>query len=268
LLMLIDAHIHLQDARLDLIRPLLEDIMRSENIGCLVVNGTTEADWSRVVDCMASFPQVIPSFGLHPWWIDQRSSHWLQNLEYHLKTHQGAVGEIGLDRWFSADNIEDQEQVFLAQWELANRLRLPVSVHCLKAWGRLLDLIRRYPHQGPGFLLHSYSGPVEMVDEWVKLGAMFSISGYFAQARKVSRKLTFQHIPVDRLLIETDAPDMIPPEEMRYYDGGNDAKQLPINHPGNLRCVYQLGADWLEIPFEELEAQAQMNFNQMFGNFR
>jgi TatD DNase family protein len=264
--MLIDAHLHLQDNRLDGVRPQLGELFESENIGQLVVNGTREADWSKVAKCSTSFSQVIPSFGLHPWWLDQRSSHWLDRLEAQLKNYSAAVGEVGLDRWFSKDTIEEQEEVFVEQWNLANKYCLPVSVHCLKAWGRLLDIVRKYPHQGPGFLLHSYGGPAEMIDEWVKLGARFSISGYFAQPRKIGRKEIFKRIPIDRVLIETDAPDMYPPEELRTYNAGNDHNNIPINHPGNLRSVYRFAADWLGCSFEQLETQIESNFNQMFGS--
>lgn len=264
--MLIDAHIHLQDDRLDGIRSQMGELFQSEGIGRLVVNGTTETDWAKVVECSTSLSQAIPSFGLHPWWLGQRSPNWLDHLEHQLKKHSAAIGEIGLDRWFSKDNIEEQEQVFIEQWMLANRYSLPVSVHCLKAWGRLLDIVRSYPHQGPGFLLHSYSGPVEMVDEWVELGARFSISGYFAQPRKSGKKEVFQRIPLDRLLIETDAPDMNLPEELRTHDAGTDRNNVPINHPGNLRSVYQFAARWLGCSLGQLEAQTESNFNQMFGH--
>ena len=262
--MLIDAHLHLQDVRLDGVRPQMAKLIESENIRQLVVNGTREGDWGKVVDCADSFSQVIPSFGLHPWWLNERSSNWLHHLEEHLTAFPAAVGEIGLDCWFRKDNIEEQEEVFLLQWELANRLGLPVSVHCLKAWGRLLDLVRRVPHLGPGFLLHSYSGPVEMIQEWVAMGARFSISGYFAHPRKASRKKVFEQIPFDRLLIETDAPDMHLPELLQTHHGGVDHKNAPVNHPGNLRSVYRFVSGWLGCPMDELEAQTESNYDRMF----
>lgn len=264
--MLVDAHLHLQDDRLDPIRPQLGELLESENIGQLVVNGTRESDWAKVLTCAASLPQVIASFGLHPWWLDQRSSDWLDHLEQHLKMHPAAIGEIGLDRWFSKKNIEEQEQVFIEQWNLANRLGLPVSIHCLKAWGRLLEIVKKYPHEGPGFLLHSYSGPVEMIDEWSKLGARFSISGYFAIPRKADRKHVFQKVPFDRLLIETDAPDMSLPENLRMYHAGNDSDKIPINHPGNLRAIYHFAAGWLGCSFGQLKKQVLSNFRQMFSS--
>ncbi len=262
--MLIDAHLHLQDPRLDSIRPRLGEVLSSDAIGWMVVNGTTEADWGGVLECSGKFKQVIPSFGLHPWWIHQRSKDWLENLEFLLKSHSSAVGEIGLDRWLRKDNIVEQEEVFLAQWELANQFRLPVTVHCLKAWGRLLDLVRSHPHQGSGFLLHSYSGPREMIDEWIKLGAMFSISGYFAQPRKADRMNIFEQIPMEKLLVETDAPDMLPPEGLISHDAGLDADKRPINHPGNLRRIYQFVADRLGISPKQLELQCEANFKKMF----
>ena len=223
--MLIDAHLHLQDVRLDGVRPQMAKLIESENIRQLVVNGTREGDWGKVIDCADSFSQVIPSFGLHPWWLNERSSNWLHHLEEHLMAFPAAVGEIGLDCWFRKDNIEEQEEVFL---------------------------------------LHSYSGPVEMIQEWVAMGARFSISGYFAHPRKASRKKVFEQIPFDRLLIETDAPDMHLPELLQTHHGGVDHKNAPVNHPGNLRSVYRFVSDWLGCSMDELEAQTESNYDRMF----
>ena len=88
--MLIDAHLHLQDVRLDGVRPQMAKLIESENIRQLVVNGTREGDWGKVIDCADSFSQVVPSFGLHPWWLNERSSNWLHHLEEHLTTFPAA----------------------------------------------------------------------------------------------------------------------------------------------------------------------------------
>lgn len=232
-----------------------------------MVNGTQVSDWPIVEQLNDQIPQVLPSFGLHPWWIEGRPDDWHNLLASHLKSTPSAIGEIGLDKWFKKGNMEDQVSVFLDQWHLANKHALPVTIHCLKAWGTLLDLVQKHPHQGPGFLLHSYSGPEEMVDTWVNLGARFSISGHFAHPRKSARRGVFQRIPLDRILIETDAPDMPPPEEWAEFSVTSEPDQKTLNHPGNLKSIYQFAAEWLDIPHDEFVSIVEMNFRKMFGQW-
>ena len=80
-----------------------------------------------------------------------------------LDAHSAAVGEIGLDRWKEGLNYEGQEDVFVTQLRIAAERNLPASIHCLKAWGRILELLQEGPVPERGFLLHSYGGPTEMV---------------------------------------------------------------------------------------------------------
>jgi TatD DNase family protein len=138
----------------------------------------------------------------------------------------------------------------------------------LQAWGRLLELLQSGPRPRQGFLLHSYGGPPEMVGSLVKLGAYFSFPGYFIHERKLRQRETFRHIPSDRLLIETDAPDQpLPEARIRYRLLDPDTGQS-INHPGNLGAVYQFLAEWLNQSPEALAAQVEENFVRLFGNVR
>src|SRR5258707_11946961 len=96
---LFDAHNHLQDSRL---RPQLCTIVeaaRTENIRKMVVNGSTEQDWPEVFALAREYPEVLPSYGLHPWYIKDRSRQWKENLISYLGLCRAGVGEIGLDRW-------------------------------------------------------------------------------------------------------------------------------------------------------------------------
>ena len=103
------------------------------------------------------------------------------------------------------------------QLRLAAERNLPLSIHCLQAWGPLLDILRAEPRPACGFLLHSYGGAAELVAPLAELGAYFSLPGYFALERKTRQREAFRQVPADRLLIETDAPDQsLPPERVQY----------------------------------------------------
>ncbi len=215
--------------------------------------------------------QIIPSFGYHPWYIHERTVDWLKNLTHFLDEVPSAVGEIGLDRWKPGLAYDGQEKGFIAQLRLAAERNLPVSIHCLQAWGRLREILQTEPRPARGFLLHSYGGPKEMVTPFADLGGYFSLPGYYAHERKTRQRETFEHVPMERLLIETDAPDQNLPETRSFF---RDAKTYPLtdsssgkalNHPANLAAVYAFAAELRGVAGEALSAQVEANFLRLFG---
>jgi TatD DNase family protein len=206
----------------------------------------------------------LPSFGYHPWYLPERTEHWRENLVHFLDQIPSAIGEIGLDRWKPGLPYERQEEIFIAQLRLAAERDLPVSIHCLQTWGRMLEILQTEPRPACGFLLHSYGGPQEMVDSFVALGAYFSLPGYYARERKERQRETFRQIPLERLLIETDAPDQMLPEG-RGQTLTDLATGKPINHPANLATGYEFAAELRGIAIAELAAQVEVNFLRLFG---
>ena len=265
---LIDSHNHLQDPRLTPhLTAILAELTR-QNVGRMVVNGTRPQDWAAVAELARRDARVLPSYGVHPWYVAQAGPDWRERWREHLAAGPAAVGEIGLDRWIAGHDAATQEAVFLPQWREAAERNLPVTIHCLRAWGRLLEISRAEPGPACGFLLHSYGGPVEMVPEFAARGAYFSLSGYFAQPRKARAAEVFRAVPADRLLLETDAPDMpLPPERVRFplpAPAGAGEGPAP-NHPANLAVVYEFAAGLLGRPLPELAARTSENFHRLFG---
>jgi TatD DNase family protein len=261
---LYDAHNHLQDDRFGGRQKELLAACEKSGVVRMVVNGASEEDWPQVLKLAQEHKIVLPSFGYHPWYLQERTPDWLKNLENHLDQIPSAVGEIGLDRWKPDLPYAGQEEAFLAQLRLASDRNLPVSIHCLQAWGRLHDLLRENPRPACGFVLHSFGGPAEMVPAFTKLGAYFSFPGYFLNERKIRQRDVFKKVPPDRLLIETDAPDqMLPPEKNLHPLAGVDGK--PLNHPANLPAVYSGLAETLGEKAEALSARVEENFQRVFG---
>ncbi len=257
-----DAHCHLQDER---IAAHFEELLPCyERLGVaeVVVNGTGSDDWKAVSDLALLSDRVRPSFGLHPWKVAACEKHWRLMLSQLWDLYpQAGVGEIGLDRWIEGHDLSQQEPVFLWQLRQAVERELPVSIHCLRAWGRMFDLLRENPRPGRGFLLHSYGGPVEMVGPLAELGAYFSISGYFELEGKEKQRTALKQIPLDRLLIETDAPDMAGPDSSRPYRIDGDES---LNHPANIVKVYEFVADLFDMPLAELVDQVEANYRRFF----
>jgi len=258
---LFDAHNHLQAKRFAGRQDQL--LAECKELSRMVVNGCCEEDWPEVAALAKAHPQVLPSFGYHPWFIHERTGNWESELNRFFDAHPAAIGEIGLDRWKEGLAYEGQEEVFIAQLRIAAARNLPASIHCLKAWGRLLELLEQGPLPSRGFLLHSYGGSAEMIGPLAELGAYFSFPGYYMREAKGRQRETFIQVPPDRLLIETDAPDQLLPEEMREY-ALDDPEGNPINHPANLLGVYRFMAGMLAEPLEKLEARMEENFMRLF----
>jgi TatD DNase family protein len=288
---LYDAHNHLQDARLAPHREAVLAAMQKEGVASMVVNGSCGEDWPGVLalarECntqvaadvsrrtlsglkmapthVGGYARVIPSFGYHPWYVKERSPDWQAALVRYLDAVPSAIGEIGLDRWIKDYDLVAQEEVFGWQLRLAAERNLPVSIHCLQAWGRLLELLRAGPCPRCGFLLHSFGGPSEMIAPFAELGGYFSVPGYFAHERKARQREAFRHVPRDRLLIETDAPDQLLPVERIQYPLTDPATGKAINHPANLGAVYRFVTELLEEPLEKLAERVEQNYRRLFG---
>jgi len=264
---LYDAHNHLQDERFGGRQEELLAACRREGVVRMVVNGSEEGDWAAVAALARAHPQeAIPAFGCHPWYVGRASPEWRHSLREWLERFPRApVGEIGLDRWRRGLEWETQVDFFRAQLALAAELNRPACLHCLKAWGRLVKLLREGPVPSRGFLLHSYGGPSELIPELAAMGGYFSLPGYFARPDKRARAEAFQRVPSDRLLLETDAPDQrLPPEREAHPLQSPDGR--PLNHPANLAAVYRFAAELLGLSPERLAVQVEQNFHRLFGD--
>lgn len=257
---LTDAHCHLQAPEL---APHLEEIwplLTQHAIHRLVVNGMSEADWPIVAQMARKHDCVFPSFGLHPWMVADRSERWLELLEEFLITHPGCgVGEFGLDQWVKGHNIADQRAVFRDQLALAVKYQRPASIHCIQAWGPLWEELTRNEIPRGGFLIHAYGGPSEMVAGFVKRGAYFSFSPYFLHQAKESKRAAFRIMPLDRVLIETDAPALWPPDEYNPHPLQHPSTGERINHPLNLQVALQGLAEVRQMPVDELSEIIEAN---------
>jgi TatD DNase family protein len=259
-----DAHNHLQDERFAKNRGEVVATAVGQGVTRMVVNGSCEEDWPLVRDLAKEFPQVLPSFGYHPWYLHERTPDWKERLAQFLEAAPSAVGEIGLDRWKPELPYEGQEEAFVWQLGVAAKRNLPASIHCMQAWGRMHDLLRDNPRPARGCLLHSYGGSKEMVGPLARLGAYFSFPGYFMHERKARQREAFRVVPLDRLLIETDAPDQLLPDAANRFPL-NDAAGKAINHPANLAAVYEFVAKERRMALGSFGSQIEENFLRLFG---
>ncbi len=265
---LVDSHTHLQDEIFAGDIPAVLERARKKGVGWLICNGVKEADWQRVREMAGQYREIVPCFGLHPWYVKERSDQWLGVLEEYLERVPSGVGEIGLDRWVQGWDKNQQEEVFRAQLELARRKIRPVTIHCLQAWGWLMDILQEEKPLPAGFLIHAYGGPKELIEPLAALGGYFSFAGNVLDERKIRARESLRQIPPDRLLLETDAPDLMPPPEYCDFATGPDGKKR--NEPANLaalvRAVSGLRGESAEVLAESLWENSQHFFGSLLTN--
>jgi TatD DNase family protein len=256
---LFDAHCHLQDEKL---LPRIDAVMeRAGQAGGrgLCCCGASESDWPAVMDVASRFKQITPAFGLHPWYVAQRTPDWQDVLRDCLtRTAGSGVGEIGLDRAIKERNDTEQVEVFLVQLRLAKELGRPVSIHCRRAWDVMPSLLEGMGGLPAGFVLHSYSGSSELVEPLAKLGAYFSFSGSITYHRNKRGHNAVKAVPLDRLLIETDSPDLMP------VIGAAKNDDMP-NEPANLVHVLRKIAELRDMPEDELAELTWKNAERVFA---
>lgn len=220
-----DSHAHYDDSAFDKDRAwLLEKQLPLSGVRCVINMGTRLLTCASTVGLSDLNPYIFAAVGIHPEEIDgSLPEDWLQCLRVWLERGDAvAVGEIGLDyHWEDCASRERQREVFAAQLSLAKELDLPVCVHDRDAHADVLELLREYRPQG---VLHCFSGSLEMAREILDLGMYIGIGGAvtFKNAKKILRVAA--GIPLDRLLLETDAPYMAPEP---YRGRRNDSSLIP-----------------------------------------
>lgn len=202
-----DAHAHYDDDWFDEDRCELLSSMPSKGV-CGIVNASVDLKTARIAQSFAEkYDYMYFTVGFHPENLDDMPDDYLEQIKEMLKHEKAvALGEIGLDYHWDIEK-ELQHRVFEEQLKLAKELSVPVVIHDREAHGDIMEYLRKYQPKG---LLHCFSGSVEMLKEVLKLGMSISLGGTvtFKNARVPVEVAEF--VPLDRLLLETDAPYLSP----------------------------------------------------------
>jgi TatD DNase family protein len=250
-----DAHCHLQDERLLATREAVFSRAANAGVKALSCCGTSEKDWEQVRELAGAHESVRPSFGLHPWYAAGRSDSWADVLVSYLKEMpQACVGEIGLDHALDESTFADQEAVFRRQLAIAADYKRPVTIHCRRAFGRLVELLRLHGGVFQGGIVHSYSGPAELVKTIEGFGLSISFSGSVTFPKNKRARTAVAAVSPDRLCIETDSPDLKP------YQCATE-----LNEPANIVSVAEAVSSLLGMPVGEAAAQTWRNAFLVFN---
>ncbi len=212
---LFDSHCHLDDA---IYSKDIENVIKSaEDNGVvrMMIAGINQKSSRKAVLLAESRAGIFASVGVHPHDVKNCTDSILETLRDLAKSPKvKAWGETGLDfnRMFSPKN--DQEKWFLAQLEIADNLNLPVIIHERDSVGRLLQMLNEHPGKNRKGVIHCFSGTKNELSHYLDLGFCIGITGVLTiESRGTELRRLVPHIPINRLLIETDAPYLTPAPE-------------------------------------------------------
>jgi len=207
--MFFDSHCHLDHPLLSSDLPGLIAAAKSAGISRFLVPGVDPAGWPGIAALSSRFPEIYPAFGVHPMHAALLTPETASAL-LSLAPSAAAIGEIGLDYALSDPPRETQRHAFRAQLRIAVRARLPVLIHCRQAFRDLLDILTEEGVERVGGVMHAFSGSPEVARDCVQLGLHISLAGTVTFRNAVRPLAVAAAVPLERLLLETDAPDLAP----------------------------------------------------------
>ena len=254
--MLIDSHCHLDRLRLDKYHGELDQAIAAaqaagvEGILCVSISLDNR---ETVVSLAEKYPMVVASVGVHPLDIEAglASIEELKTWSQHQKVV--ALGETGLDYYYSDESKLMQQQSFTSHLQAAAESKLPVIVHTRDAKEDTLALIKNYGNEQSAGVLHCFTEDWDMAKRAIDLNYMISISGIVTFRNADTLRDVVKQLPLDRLLVETDSPYLAPVPE----------RGKP-NEPAFVREVAQFVAELKGISYRDLLRITAENFFKLF----
>ncbi len=203
---MIDAHIHLDDDRFDKDRGEL--IQQAQEVGitqfitpAVAVNG-----FEKLKNLSLQYSSIVPSYGLHPYFIKHHKKEDLKQLDLWLSVNQScAVGECGLDFFLKDLDKTIQQYFFAAQIELAKKFQLPLILHARGAVDAVFQALKNADYFNA--MIHSYNGSIQQTKQLLDKGVKFSFGGAICNPKAYKLHKLVKYCPLDSIMFETDAPD-------------------------------------------------------------
>lgn len=197
---------------------------------------------------------LFPCLGLHPTSVDARWQEEMSLLEKYADKKIWAIGEIGMDCYWSREFVKEQEEVFRTQLEMAARLELPVIIHSRESTELIINILKDCRSLNVRGVFHAFSGSLETFMELQRIGDWYIGIGGVLTYKKASIAETVKEIPLERILLETDSPYLTP---VPYRGRRNESAYVP--HIAS-RLAELTGRD-----VEEIAATTTDNATKLFG---
>lgn len=250
---MIDTHTHINCIE----EISVEDIIKNaldNGVEKLIVPAAYPTDIEVVKELAQKYENVYGLLGVHPSEVKDWNDDLIDKIkEYSKSSKIVGIGEIGLDYYWDKSFNDLQKEVFIKQIKLANELNFPISVHDREAHKDTFDILTEY-NKNSAVVMHCFSGSVEFMKECVKQGWYIAIGGVVTFKKAIKMKEVAKEVPLDKLLLETDAPYLTPVP----YRG-------KTNQPAYVKYVAEEIASIREISFEEVDEITTQNAKKVFS---
>ena len=243
---MIDTHCHLGYEDYDDLDELIMK-MKDNNINA-IVNGTNKKDNDEALNLSKKYDNISAAIGFHPQEIENICDNYIEYIESNINNIV-AIGEIGLDYYWTKDNKDKQKEVFENQLKIAEKYNIPVIVHSRDSIQDVYDILKKYKVRGS---IHAFSGSLEMANKFIDLGYKLGIGGVIT-FRNSNLKYVISKIDINNIILETDSP-YLSPEPVRGKK----------NSPLNLKYVVEFIANLNGIGYEEVINITNENVRQLF----
>jgi TatD DNase family protein len=248
-----DTHAHLTDPHFsEDQRQVISSAFVSGVTGIITIS-TNETNSLECIQLTKKYKNIYATAGVHP----HEASAWNQSSQHSIEScaaHIIAIGEIGLDYHYNYSPGQIQKTVFKQQLNLAVHLLKPVIIHCRNAFDDLKEILEPYPPGKPGGVIHCFTGNTKDADFFLKKGFYMSFGGMLTFANSSALITAARHIPIDRILLETDSPYLSP----HPHRGKR-------NTPQNIHHIYRKYAEIVQIDINQVQKIVRDNVRRCFG---
>ncbi|NCT66084.1 MAG: TatD family hydrolase [Rhodanobacteraceae bacterium] len=251
--MLVDSHCHLDVAAFDADRAAVLARAAAAGVEAQVIPAISRAGFANLRALCATHAGLHAAYGLHPMYLaEHRPAHLHELREWIERERPVALGECGLDYFVDGLDADLQRTYFVRQLELAREFDLPVILHARRAVDEVIATLRRIG--GLRGVVHSYSGSAEQARQLGQLGFLLGIGGPVTYERARRLRELVAHMPLEFLLLETDAPD----QPLATHRGER-------NEPARLAEVLDAVAALRGEPREAIAGATTRNAKALFG---
>ena len=257
----IDTHCHLDAPEFASDLPAVRARARQAGVGLCVWPAVQAADFKRV-QALATVHGDAYALGIHPLFTPNAQEQDLHTLDQALTQAQGdphlvAVGEIGLDGFVPGLDMARQQHFYRAQLALAQRHRLPVLLHVRRSADTLLGGLRQCPVVGG--IAHAFNGSHQQAEQFIAMGFKLGFGGALTFERALQLRRLASELPLDALVLETDAPDIPPRWLYRTQAERAQGAVMGRNEPAELVRIAQCLADVRGMPLADLALATTAN---------
>ena len=256
--MIVDSHCHLDfDELSDLDNVLLR--AKNSNVGILQTICTKLSTLDRLQEISESHDNIYYSVGVHPHEVEKEGVVESKELVRLTKNHKAiGIGETGLDYYYEHSNREMQKRSFVNHIEAARETKLPIIIHTRSAEDDTIAILKsEMKHGSYTGLIHCFTSTKKLAEECLEMGLYISVSGIITFKNATDLREVIKTVPLDRLLLETDAP-YLAPVPMRGK----------ANEPSFIRYTLECLAELLGVAPDVVEAETTNNFLRLFNKVR